>query len=105
MQIYVAIGSNFERHKNIVQALSMLQTTFGELQISNVYETIALGQSGENYYNTVVGFLADDDVESIHSTLKSIEFELGRKATDRHTNRVVIDLDLLSFGEDVIENE
>ena len=105
MQTYVALGSNFDRHNNIVQALSTLREHFGELQISNVYESTPFGKSDGNYFNLVVGFSTDDDVESIVRTLKSIERTLGRTAMNRKSKRVVIDLDLLSYAQCVTESE
>ena len=107
MQVYVAIGSNFDPHKNIVEALAMLRGYFGELQISNVYESTPFGGSDtdSNYLNLVIGFSAELDVESIVETLKSIEHLLGRNAVSRKSKRVVIDLDLISAGLTVLENE
>ena len=59
LQIYLSLGSNIQPHKNICAALDALQETFGELDISSVYESEAVGFKGHNFLNLVVGINTD----------------------------------------------
>ncbi|MCW8890995.1 MAG: 2-amino-4-hydroxy-6-hydroxymethyldihydropteridine diphosphokinase, partial [Sedimenticola sp.] len=58
-RIWVSLGSNIEREKNIRAALHDLHKEFGALLISKVYESEAVGFSGDAFYNLVVGFDTD----------------------------------------------
>ena len=51
--VFVSIGSNVDRHRNIVSCLQALRNQFGELQVSSVYENEAVGFAGDNCSRTV----------------------------------------------------
>jgi len=104
MRVYVAIGSNLERQKHIQKALSLLRAHFGPLQLSKVYESSALDPSQGNYYNLVVSCPTSERPESITQTLKSVERQLGRRADETKLGRVAIDLDLLTYGDEIFES-
>lgn len=42
-RVWISLGSNIERERNIRAALQDLHTAFGELLISRVYESEAVG--------------------------------------------------------------
>ena len=46
-QVYVSIGSNIDRVKNITASLDALHENFGPLAISSVYESEAVGFDGD----------------------------------------------------------
>jgi len=98
-RIYVSIGSNIDREKNIRGALAELGSTFGPLICSNVYETEAIGFEGDAFYNLVVGFDSDLDVASLKSEFDRIEKLYGRTAESRRFAPRTLDLDLLLYGD------
>jgi 2-amino-4-hydroxy-6-hydroxymethyldihydropteridine diphosphokinase len=53
--IYLSLGSNVDRHKNIVAGLDALIDLLGDLRISSVYESKSVGFDGSNFFNLVVG--------------------------------------------------
>ena len=53
--IYLSLGSNVDRHHNILAALDALADLFGQLRISSVYESKSVGFDGSNFFNLVVG--------------------------------------------------
>lgn len=53
---YISIGSNIDKDKYIPASLRALEQAFGELTISSIYETEAVGFTGDVFYNLVVGF-------------------------------------------------
>ena len=77
-QIFVGMGSNINREKNIQNGIAALKNTFGDLLLSSVYETISHGFDGENFYNLVIGFLSDESAESIFCRLREIECKYGK---------------------------
>ncbi len=54
IEVYIGIGSNKSRKKNIRKALAELQRTFGELTISSVYESDAVGSAKGRFYNSYI---------------------------------------------------
>lgn len=105
MQCFVSVGSNVEKEKNIVAGLNSLCETFGKLTISPIYETIAVGFAGEDFYNLVVGFESDLSAQEIFELLRELEFKHGRLQNSQKFSSRTLDLDLLLYGDQVIENE
>ncbi|MEM7401514.1 MAG: 2-amino-4-hydroxy-6-hydroxymethyldihydropteridine diphosphokinase, partial [Pseudomonadota bacterium] len=59
-RVYISIGSNIDKQDNIVSSVQTLRDHFGDLSISNVYETKAVGFEGEDFHNLVVGLDTDE---------------------------------------------
>lgn len=55
-RVWVSVGSNIDRERHIRVALRELRQAFGELTVSPVYETAAVGFDGDAFLNLVVGF-------------------------------------------------
>ena len=58
-KVFLSLGSNIDRRQHISSALDALHQQFGELLISSVYESEAVGFVGDNFYNLVVGLETD----------------------------------------------
>jgi 2-amino-4-hydroxy-6-hydroxymethyldihydropteridine diphosphokinase len=97
-QVYVSIGSNIERERNIDTALQTLATAFGELQQSSVYESAAVGFDSAPFYNLVVAFQTDASPQTVQETLHRIEDSQGRSRTAALAART-LDLDLLLYDD------
>ncbi len=97
-QIYLSIGSNIDRERSVQQAISRLRELFGELSISTVYESEAVGFDGDDFYNLVVGFDSNMDLEMIQHHLHEIEEDNGRERGAEKFNPRTLDLDLLIYG-------
>ncbi len=102
---YVSIGSNVEREMNIRAALGALEHCFGSLAVSSVYESCAVGFTGRNFYNLVVGFATEKDPREVQRELKGIEDRQGRVRTGPRFADRTLDLDLLIHGDLVIEED
>ena len=55
-RVYVSIGSNQERESNVRAAIAALRERFGQVILSSVYETDAVGFAGDPFLNLVAGF-------------------------------------------------
>jgi 2-amino-4-hydroxy-6-hydroxymethyldihydropteridine diphosphokinase len=104
VQVYVSIGSNVNRRRNIALALDMLAREFGPLEQSSVYESAAVGFDSDPFYNLVVGFPADESPREIQARLHAIEENCGRVRTQTLSARTM-DLDLLLYGDLVTEEK
>jgi 2-amino-4-hydroxy-6-hydroxymethyldihydropteridine diphosphokinase len=101
-RVYVSVGSNIDRERNIALALRLLEASFGELQRSSVYESEAVGFDSDPFYNLVVGFDTRDTPREIQEVLNCIEEASGRIRTTGLSARS-LDLDLLLYDDLVSE--
>ena len=99
LQIYLSLGSNIQPHKNICAALDALQETFGELDISSVYESEAVGFKGHNFLNLVVGINTDQSIADISKRLKQIEDSNGRDRSAPRFSARSLDIDILTVDD------
>ena len=53
--IYISLGSNINREQNTRAGVNALKQAFGELNLSSVYESEAVGFAGDAFYNMVIG--------------------------------------------------
>ena len=100
-QVYVSVGSNLERERNIATALQALTESYGELQQSSVYESAAVGFDSAPFYNLVVGFSTLESPRVIQDQLHAIEDRCGRQRTATLSART-LDLDLLLYDDQVM---
>ena len=98
------IGSNIDKEIHIPSSLRALEQHFGELTVSSTYESEAVGFSGDNFYNLVVGFDADLDVKSVAKILRQIELDHGRTRDCKKFSARTLDLDLILY-DDLIIND
>ena len=103
MKIYVGLGSNVDRERMLRQAVAALRAQFGEVELSPVYDSAAVGFDGSNFLNLVAAFDSDLEAGEIVAIFHRIEDELGRdRSLPKFASRP-IDLDLLLYGEQVID--
>ncbi len=98
-RIFVGVGSNVGREHNIPAGLAALAAAFGPLTTSTIYETEAVGFTGDNFYNLVVGFDSDAPPEHVAATLRAIETRFGRQRGGPRYAPRTLDLDLLLHGD------
>jgi 2-amino-4-hydroxy-6-hydroxymethyldihydropteridine diphosphokinase len=99
---YISIGSNINRERHIPASLKALEQHFGKLTLSNIYETDAIGFSGDPFYNLIVGFNSELDVKTIVDLLRQIELDNGRNRECKKFSARTLDLDLVLYGDQII---
>ena len=104
-RVYISIGSNRDTARHVRNALDALYERFGELIISSVYESEAVGFEGENFLNLVVGLDTDESLGSLADWLKAVEDSNGRQRNGPKFSSRTLDLDILTYGERVGEPE
>ena len=102
-RVYVSIGSNIDRERNIAAALRELSAAYRELEQSSVYESDAVGFDSAPFYNLVVGFSTDESPRVIQDSLHAIENRHGRLRTAALSART-LDLDLLLYDDLVMSD-
>lgn len=103
-KVFLGIGSNIEPDKNLGSALDSLEKRFGALIRSSIYESAAVGFEGDLFFNMVVAFDSELPVQEIVKALREIEIKHGRSKTCEKFSARTLDLDLILYGAQVLEN-
>jgi 2-amino-4-hydroxy-6-hydroxymethyldihydropteridine diphosphokinase len=98
-RVYVSVGSNIDKERNIRTGVAALAARFGRLILSSVYESEAVGFDGANFFNLVVAFDTDEPLEVVTAELDRVENEHGRVRTGERFNNRTLDLDILLYGD------
>lgn len=104
--VFLGLGSNLgDREGNILEALSLLGRTVALDRVSSFYETEPVGYLAQpSFINAVCSAQTAITPEDLLILVKSIEARLGRLPTFRNGPRT-IDIDILSYGELVLETD
>ena len=101
--VYISLGSNIERESNTRAGVRALYEQYGELILSSVYESEAVGFEGDSFYNMVIALKTDETVEQVAQRLRQIEEDYGRDRSGPKFSSRTLDLDLLLYGEMVLD--
>jgi len=103
-RVYVSIGSNINRDRNIRAGVADLRAHFGELTLSSVYESASVGFDGDNFYNLVAGFETDEVVSKVTQILHEIENAHGRTREGPRFSSRTLDIDMLLYDDLVMHH-
>lgn len=103
-RVYVSIGSNINRERNIRAGVADLRAHFGELTLSSVYESASVGFDGDNFYNLVASFETDEVVSKVTQILHEIENAHGRTREGPRFSSRTLDIDMLLYDDLVMHN-
>lgn len=103
--VYVGAGSNIDPQHHLRLALQALEARFGALRVSTVYSNPAVGFDGDDFLNLVVGFDCADEIGVVVAELARIEQECGRDHNAAGYYPRTLDLDLLLFGDRVLNTD
>ena len=107
-RVFIAIGSNQgDREENCLRAARLLGSS-GKAEVicqSPLYETEPWGVKEQTpFVNSAIEIRTELAPIALLGLLKSIELDMGRKASPRWSERV-IDLDILFFGDEVVREK
>ena len=108
MIIFLSLGSNIgDRLKNLKTAIELIKIEQGIEVItqSKVYETSPMEYKEQDFFlNQVIEIDSNIDALSLLELFKRIEFQIGRKKTKYKNMPRIIDIDILSYGDFIINN-
>lgn len=96
--VYLSLGSNIEPRRNISIAIQELRRYFGQLQLSPVYESNAIGFSGAPFINLVVSFTTNLSPDYIQKLIHHLENSQGRIRNGERFTARTLDIDLILYG-------
>lgn len=97
--VFLSLGSNIDREHNIRSGLDRLADQFGQVQLSPVYESVAVGFDGAPFLNLVVRIETALPPGVLADLLHDIEAEHGRVRGDKKYASRTLDIDILTYGE------
>ncbi len=108
MRAFIGLGSNLGERESMIrqalEAISLLPDT-DLVRASSLYDTEPVGDVDQpNFLNAVAQVETDLPARQLLWNLQLIEKRLGRERTRRWGPRV-IDLDLLLYGDEIIEED
>lgn len=101
--VYLGLGSNIDAREHLQQALKVLKRAFGELSLSPVYESEAVGFVGANFLNMVVMIRTQLPVGTLYEQLRDIENQFGRDRSAPKFSGRTLDIDILLYDDMVGE--
>ena len=105
MEVFLSVGSNIDREQNSLSAVNALRQAFGELVLSPVYESAAVGFDGDPFYNFVVRVKTDCSISQVNALLKDIEDQHGRVRGGPKFSSRSLDIDVVTYDDFVGELE
>ena len=102
---YIGLGSNLGDSREILAEAVVKLATLGQVKISKLYQSPPMGpQDQPDYFNAVVQLTTSLAPLDLLDQLQRFEQEAGRVRL-RHWGERTLDLDLLLYGEQQIQNE
>lgn len=95
--VLLGLGSNARRERNLAAGLDALMPLLGDMRCSPVFESLAVGYRGDNFYNMVIAGTTELPLMELDRRLKFIEADNGRYAPER--KGLPLDIDVLMYGE------
>jgi 2-amino-4-hydroxy-6-hydroxymethyldihydropteridine diphosphokinase len=100
---YLSLGSNIEPERNLRSAVAALRERFGEVRLSPVYRTRAVGFDGPDFLNAIAAIESDVHPFALNDWLHALEITHGRDRRDKSYSNRTLDIDIIYFGKLVLE--
>lgn len=99
VSVALSLGSNIRRYFYINRALDALEQTFGDILVSPVYESAAVGFNGSPFLNLIVIVETSQSLMAVIKNLKQIENDNGRDRSRPKFAARTIDIDVVTYGD------
>lgn len=104
--VIVGVGSNINPAVNIEKALDKIKEKFFEIKLSRFLETEPLGfKDQDNFLNGAVRFKTALSPDALKEWLLSVEGDLGRIRTKNKNGPRSIDLDILAWNGEIVDED
>lgn len=104
--VYLGLGSNLgDRRANLQAALRSLRRAGSVVRVSSLYETAPVGPEQPMFYNAACEFETDMRPRELLRFVQGVEREMGRRRDDERWGPRPIDIDILLYGDEVVDEE
>jgi 2-amino-4-hydroxy-6-hydroxymethyldihydropteridine diphosphokinase len=98
-RVYLGLGSNIEPEKNLRLGVHELSGRYGDLDVSAVYQSAAVGFEGPDFLNLVVGLDTEASPAEVHEQIEAIHNMAGRNRNEKKFSSRPLDIDLLLYND------
>ncbi|MGH8109378.1 MAG: 2-amino-4-hydroxy-6-hydroxymethyldihydropteridine diphosphokinase [Arenimonas sp.] len=96
---YLSLGSNENPGFHLSLAIAALKKQFGDIVLSPVYRTPAIGFDGPDFLNAAARIETDWDVLKLDAWLHELEDRQGRKRDVPRFSSRTLDIDIIYFDD------
>ncbi len=100
---YLSLGSNVEPETHLRNAVAALRERFGDVVVSPVYRTPAVGFQGPDFLNAIAVIDCDIHPFALNEWAHALEVVQGRDRRDASYSNRTLDVDVIYFGDLVLE--
>ena len=105
---FISLGSNLgDRNANLIDTLSLIREKGIKIEkVSCVYETSPMYKLNQNrFYNQVAKVNSNYEPDELLNCFKKIECDMGRDLNSKRYSERIIDIDILTYGEIILESK
>ncbi len=99
---YLSLGSNIEPERHLRAAIRALRERFGEVLLSPMYRTAAVGFDGDDFLNAAARIETDLDPLALDAWLHALEDLHKRDRSGPRFSSRTLDIDLLLYDDRVL---
>ncbi|MDT8375465.1 MAG: 2-amino-4-hydroxy-6-hydroxymethyldihydropteridine diphosphokinase [Mariprofundaceae bacterium] len=103
--VLVGMGSNIHPEEHLTSAAAELREHYPEITFSAVYRSRAVGMEGDDFLNACCLIQGVTDRMALVNWCKALEDRHGRDRSEGSWKPRTLDLDLLMFGEEVVDDD
>ena len=96
---YLSLGSNLDAEAHLRAALRAMREQFGELTVSSVYRTAAVGFEGPPFLNLAVGLWTTMTPDALNDWLHALEDRHGRRRDKPRFSSRTLDADIVLYDD------
>ena len=105
-KILLSLGTNTHARFNLKRAMYLLELTFSTIQFTSVAVSEPYGtQYKRPFLNTLGYFNTKMNKKELVLELKKIEQQMGRLPEHKPAGKIIIDIDLIKWNDEVIQHE
>jgi 2-amino-4-hydroxy-6-hydroxymethyldihydropteridine diphosphokinase len=101
---YLSIGSNLDPERHLRAAAEALRERFGDVVLSSVLRTPAIGFDGPDFFNAAAIVRTDLDPHALDAWLHTLETGQGRdRGAPRFSSRT-LDIDIVFYDDMIVDD-
>ncbi len=104
-QVYLDIGSNIDRKRNIRSCMQQLRLEFPDIVFSRAYESEAAGFEGDPFINLSASLQTDKSYQEMLRYLKRLETDHARQRSGVKFSSRTLDVDILFYNDLILQPE